>query len=316
MGGWRITKILIPFLIIVLILSFLPGIALAKGRPDDFNPIPAKDVELVKKTTIKGPPSWAGGGKGKEKDEKTATGISGDCFSGNKYAIVIGISNYPGEANDLEYSDDDAQAVLDTLVGVYKFDTVTTLVDGAATASAIESAISTIGEVAGSNDEVVFFFSGHGAKGRANDGDKEKVDEAIVCHEGDNLAYIWDGDLRDWFSGFQTSRIIFIFDTCLAGGMTDLAAEGRVINMASTERGYSYESDTWKHGEFTYYFVVYGMQMGEADVFDHNGDIDTGQSFDVAVEEAFDYAKENCVYDKPTISDNFDDDLLLNHQCS
>ncbi|HEY92528.1 MAG TPA: caspase family protein [Dehalococcoidia bacterium] len=290
--------------------------ALAKGRPDDFKPIPAKDVELVKKTTIKGPPSWAGGGKDKKKDEQAATGISGDCFSGQKYAIVIGISEYPGDANDLEYCDDDARAVENTLLEVYEFDNVITLMDEGATASAIESAINTIGDSAGSDDEVVFFFSGHGAKGRANDGDKEKIDEAIVSHDGDNLVYIWDGHLKDLFSDFETSRIIFVFDTCLAGGMTDLAAEGRVINMASTERGYSYEGDTWEHGEFTYYFIVHGMYMGEADVFDHDGDNTTGQNFDVAVEEAFDYAKENCIYDKPTIRDNFDDDLLLNFKCS
>jgi hypothetical protein len=58
-----------------------------------------------------------------------------------------------------------------------------------------------------------------------------------------------DGQLRDWFAGFETQRIIFIFDSCLAGGMTDLQAPGRVINMACSESGVSYEDDSWQNGQ-------------------------------------------------------------------
>ena len=53
------------------------------------------------------------------------------------------------------------------------------------------------------------------------------------------------------------------------------------------------------------------MGEGEADTYDHEGDGSLGESSDVVVEEAFDYAKANCENDKPTISDNFENDLLL-----
>ena len=76
-------------------------------------------------------------------------------------------------------------------------------------------------------------------------------------------------------------------------------------------RDSSYEGDAWEHGEFTYYFVEEGMLVGKADIYDHDGDDVLPESDDVVVEEAFDYAKANCSYDKPTISDEFADDLLL-----
>jgi len=127
-----------------------------------------------------------------------------------------------------------------------------------------------------------------------------------VAHDGSNLVYIWDGQLRDWFAGFSTTRIIFIFDSCLAGGMTDLRGPGRIINMSCSESGVSYEDDSWQNGQFTYYFVDQGMLSGLADRYDNLPGI-----ADVTIEEAFDYAKANCQMQKPTISDSFSNDLLL-----
>jgi len=172
--------------------------------------------------------------------------------------------------------------------------------------TAIQYAINDTKSKAVAGDEVVFFFSGHGANGKADDGDKEKIDEAIVAHDGSKLVPIWDGELRDWFSGFNTTRIIFIFDSCLAGGMTDLQGTGRIINMACSESEVSYEGSSWQNGQFTYYFVDQGMLGGKADTYDNIAGV-----ADVTVEEAFDYAKANCRMQKPTISDSFSDDLLL-----
>jgi hypothetical protein len=174
--------------------------------------------------------------------------------------------------------------------------------------TAIWDAINVTKSQAVAGDEVVFFFSGHGTNGVANDGDREKMDEGLVSHDGSRLVAIWDGQLRDWFAGFQTSRIIFIFDSCLAGGMTDLQAPGRVINMACSESGVSYEDDSWQNGQFTYFFVDQGMSRSLADRYDHDNN---AASPDVTVEEACDYAKAKCQMQKPTISDSFDDDLLL-----
>jgi len=301
-------RLMIAVLVAVLVLVLIAPAVLAK--PDMSKPLPATDVELVKKVTLHGKSGGGGGGK---PAGGAATGVLGEQLGtgAKKYAIIVGISDYPGTLNDLQYCDDDAEdmyAALTTLYG-YKSSNIHLLLDMGASFAAIQGAINDIKSKAKAGDEVVFFFSGHGTNGVADDGDREKTDEAIVSHDGNqsgSFVAIWDGQLKDWFSGFSTTRIIFIFDSCLAGGMTDLKADGRVINMACSESGLSYEDGSWQNGQFTYYFVDQGMLAGEADTYDNIAGI-----ADVTIEEAFDYAKADCRMQKPTISDSFSNDLLL-----
>ena len=281
-------------------------------KPDKDKPVPATDVVLVKKLTSKGRPASPGG---KPAKGPTATGVLGQQVTGNRYAVVVGISDYPGTVNDLQYCDDDADAMSTALTEVYGFTGVTVLKDSSATRGEILAAIEGLVSKShvGSDDEVVFFFSGHGANGVASDGDDERIDEAIVVCNNENtgLTYIWDGELRDAFSDFATSRIIFIFDSCLAGGMQqDLQGPGRVIAMAAGEKGYSYETDALQNGEFTYYFVEKGILGGKANVHDYDGDGETQQAAQVTVEEAFDYCTSNCRLDRPCVGDYFNQDLL------
>jgi hypothetical protein len=300
--------------LIVLLVVSSSGLLAAKSdnpgigkKPDKQKPVHAIDIELVKKITLKGRPGWAEGGKGGKKKE-SATGQLGEPVSGERYAVVVGISDYPGEGSDLNYADDDANEMYDALTGVYGFTNVTLLMDMDATRSAILTAID---DIPADADEIVFFFSGHGMRGVAEDGDNEKIDEAIVAHNGVQLVPIWDGELREAFAGFTASRIVFIFDSCLSGGMrSDLEGQGRVIAMATTESGLAYESTAWEHGEFSYYFIDEGMFQGEANTHDYDGDSILKEPEQVTTEEAYDYAKANCKYDKPTIGDFFEDDLL------
>ncbi|MDI6602834.1 MAG: hypothetical protein QME57_01800 [Patescibacteria group bacterium] len=97
-------------------------------------------------------------------------------------------------------------------------------------------------------------------------------------------------------SDFQTSRIGFVFDTCRAGRMDDVAANGRVISMATGENQSAYVYSTGEFGEgwFSHYFVNKRMLNGLADVYNHGQRTNSnvlGVGEDV-VEEAFDYAKK------------------------
>ncbi|MBS7631195.1 caspase family protein [Candidatus Bathyarchaeota archaeon] len=269
----------------------------------------ASDVEITPKITVKGPVAM---GKAAKPPKQAATGILGDLVTGEKYAIVIGISDYYGEANDLEYADDDAMDFYNTLIAAYGFsdENIVLLIDGYATRLNILTAVNNLKETITAYDEVVFFYSGHGARGKANDGDREATDEAMVPYECTAESLIWDGQLAALFSGFATSRIIFIFDSCYSGGMTDLKAGGRIVVMACSENGLSYEFESFQNGQFTYYFVEEGIVAGKADIWDHDADGSFGEASDVVVEEAFDYAKANCKYQTPTISDTFTKDLL------
>jgi len=276
-------------------------------KPDPHKPVHATDVVLAKKITLKG---GHGPGAGGPKKVETATGQLGLPWSGTKRAIVVGISDYPGTANDLEYGDDDAEAMTHVLTTVYGFTDVTTITNTSALRSVIMNEIDALRVRTQSNDEVVFFFSGHGMNGIADDGDAEKRDEAICAHDGSQIVPIWDGELKQAFESFLTDRIIFIFDSCLAGGMDDLQEPGRVILMACGETGYSYEGDQWGHGEFTYYLVLKGIDAGLANIHDYDLDTVLSESDQVTAEEAFDYAKANCRYDRPVIDDSFTNDLL------
>jgi len=303
-------KLTIGILVAVLVLVLIAPAVLAK--PDMNKPLPATDVELVKKVTLRGKPGGGGGGK---PAKQAATGALGEQLStgAKKYAIIVGISDYPGTLNDLQYCDDDAEDMYDALITLYGYNpsNIELLLGMNASFTVIRDTIDDIKSKAKADDEVVFFFSGHGTNGVADDGDREKTDEAIAAHNGSNLVAIWDGQLKAWFAGFNTTRIIFIFDSCLAGGMTDLQDTDRVINMACSESGLSYEDGSWGNGQFTYYFVEQGMLAGKADRYDHDEDAAVLEATDVTVEEAFDYAKASCQVQKPTMSDSFSNDLFL-----
>jgi metacaspase-1 len=176
-----------------------------------------------------------------------------------------------------------------------------------ATRASIVTYLDELIPIVNNDDEVVFFFSGHGGRGKANDGDSEVTDECIWVHDGNSkLVPIYDGELAYIFNDIATSRVVFIFDSCYAGGMTDLKKDGRVIVMGSGENSLSYEFSNLNNGELTYYLVDRGMINYLADKYND----DSVKGPDVTVEEAWDYAKSNCSYDAITISDSFTNDLL------
>lgn len=341
-----------------IVLSFF-GAALTSqaapvGKQSDQNrkvpkPIPATNIEVVKK--IFSEDAVKGKDKGKpsspSKTGGAATGILGEQAKGNKYAVVIGICDYPGTNLDLCQSDGDSLHMYKALTELYGYEpkNIWLFKDrGGVTGSAlgnvayniptrdnIYNAIMDIKSYAVSGDEVAFFFSGHGTRGTAMDGDDELTDEGIVVwgsgdDEAGNITYIWDGELRNWFFGFNTTRVAFIFDSCLAGGMNDVAINGRVVNMATGETQSAYVYSTAGEdvdgngtsdgeGVFSRFFVNEGMLRGLADKYDHDKNTMLGEPTDVVVEEAFDYAKANIpsylkARQKPVISDNFVNDLL------
>lgn len=294
------TRILISLLLMALIANafLLPAVI----APND----EALEVEITPKVRVKGP-RGRGGGK---PSFMAATGVLGADPPPHRerWAVIVGISDYAGTANDIEYADDDAIDVLTVLTTVYGYDRKNVLllisdyeVNNAKRENIVE-AINWLRDKEGEGDEVFFFYSGHGARGKADDGDGESIDEAIVPYECTSASLIWDGELMSMFSDFEATRIVFVFDSCYSGGMKDLKGDGRIVTMACSENGLSYEGDAWQNGQFTWYFADQGMLGRLADTFPPDGMI--------TVEEAFDYANANCVSQKPAISDSFENDML------
>jgi Caspase domain len=181
----------------------------------------------------------------------------------DKWAVVIGIADYQGSANDLLYPDDDAMDMYNYLLSKgYPSGHIKLLTNRKATASNIVSAINWMNtQETAATSECVFFYSGHGTTyGGYNDGDDEYTDEAIVSY---NLYMILDGQLRDLFSTYASQKIVFIFDSCFSGGMDDLIGEyteqtynGRVVDTACAEDQLSWDGDSeMSNGVFTYYYM-------------------------------------------------------------
>lgn len=234
-----------------------------------------------------------------------ATGIVSELPAGaSRWAVIIGISDYAGTINDLNYCDDDAQDFYKALTITYGWnpDNIRRLIDGEATKADILNAIDWVEYNEKPGDEVVFFYSGHGSISNYDvDGDGERKDECIVPYEATISSLIWDGDLKDAFADFESTRIMFYFDSCYSGGMTDLEGTGRLVLMACGENQLSLESGAWENGQFTYYFVDLGMRNKMADI---------NQDLKVTFEEAFDFAKANCRRQTPTANDGFTNDML------
>lgn len=225
-----------------------------------------------------------------------------------KLALVIGISDYSGTSSDLNYCDDDAYEVYNTLVNVYGFpsNNIVLLIDSDATDANIRAGIDWLISNSGPDSIVVFAYSGHGSRSNTDvDGDGERADECIIPWE---LSRIWDGELANLFSQLTSNKVWISFDSCYAGGMNDpgITGPGKVVTMACAENELSYESSSIENGYYTYLMVELGMRQGKADA---NAD------GIVTVEEAFTYCKnEMPKYNrrqKPQMSDGVSGDLQL-----
>ena len=87
--------------------------------------------------------------------------ISESFDSKTGYAIIIGISDYPGSSYDLSFCDDDALGVYHMLIDDYNFElsNIIYLSDSKATKEAINLAFDNISTRIDSNDLFIFLFS-------------------------------------------------------------------------------------------------------------------------------------------------------------
>jgi len=194
---------------------------------------------------------------GKAKDTATVTVNNGGGGGGgdgiiNKYALVIGISDYEGTANDLQYCDDDAMDWQNFLKG--EGYAVTILTDREATAANIESKLTQLLANEDADDYVVFAYSGHGTSYQGYGS----------CIVSTDLYYMTHGYFESAFDTADSHHIYFAFDACKIGGFQGLIQTNRVGAFASNTK-YSYDGDsTMKNGVFTYY------QMAGWDNYNYN----------------------------------------------
>ena len=206
-------------------------------------------------------------------------------------AIIVGISDYASSyVNDLDYCDDDASDWYNHLnsIGydcrVYGDNHPSHYPswEDYGTEENVRDAIQSLSTITGSGDTVCFITAGHGG---------DKWFKQFLCMYDYNpyhdLGRYKENEIADDFENFANGvKLFFFFDNCHSGGiLPSLAsmnnAEYIYCAVACGEDGFAIENDTLMNGYWTYYFLEYAW-------IDHySGDSDT------ALEDIFDYAKEN-----------------------
>lgn len=159
----------------------------------------------------------------------------------HKYAYIVGISDYDGTANDLQFCDDDAQAMRSWLQA--EGFTCNMDIDGQATANDIIAGIQWLIDNASPGDEVAFSYSGHGM--RSSEG------SAIISSD---LYYIPHGYLMSYFNAVDCTKKLVAIDACVIGDFHSDVDNGTFMATASNRKN-SYDAPDLQHGAWTYYWL-------------------------------------------------------------
>jgi hypothetical protein len=160
----------------------------------------------------------------------------------HKYAYIVGISDYEGTANDLNYCDDDAQDMRAYFQG--EGFTIRMDVDRSATAQAIVDGLDWLAASAVPGDEIAFCYSGHGNK-FSGDG------SSIISTD---LYYIPHDYVMGIINSANCTKVLVTLDACKIGDFLSAGNTGSFIATASTST-LSYDAPDLQNGAWTYYFL-------------------------------------------------------------
>jgi hypothetical protein len=225
--------------------------------------------------------------KGKSNDDALdiTPKVGGDGIV-KKWALCIGIADYEGTSNDLQYCDDDAIDWKNFLQG--KGYTVTILLDSQATATNIDNAINQLLASEDGDDYVVFTYSGHGTR-------YGRYGSCIVSHDMYLMTNSW---FVSKFSSADSQHIYFTFDACQIGDFQKAVITNRLGAFASNKQ-YSYDGDaTMQNGVFTYYQME---GWGKYTTFE--------QDSAYAVQKMKEWAKKYAIRVDPFYLDKFSGDM-------
>jgi hypothetical protein len=145
-----------------------------------------------------------------------------------KRAVCVGINDYSArsDCSNLNGARPDAEAWAQCLSDGFDFDPakVTVLKDGAASRSAVMSAIGNMLKQSDAGDVACFFFSGHGGRDQSSDGSTWV--ESICC--ADEGGDITNSDFDTFAASLQPSYVNFtlVLDSCHSGGAFDAITPG------------------------------------------------------------------------------------------
>ncbi len=159
----------------------------------------------------------------------------------HKYAYIVGISDYEGTANDLQFCDDDALAMKSWLQS--QGFTCRMDLDLNATGANITAGLQWLIDNADPGDEVAFCYSGHGGRSTAG--------SAIISAD---LYYVTHGYVMSYFNAANCTKKLVTLDACVIGDFHTDVVDGTFMATAS-DRKNSYDAPTLGHGAWTYYWL-------------------------------------------------------------
>ena len=162
----------------------------------------------------------------------------------DRYAIVVGIGDYPEESGwNRIHGDRDVELVTGMLVrNGFAGENIIRLTDAGATKEAIRNAFMSLSGRIKSGDRVYVHFSGHGQQMTDTDGDEEDgLDEAFVPydamkeysageyegenHISDDELYLWLSDIAD--AAGDAGHVLVVIDACHSGDATRGFGDGQ-----------------------------------------------------------------------------------------
>lgn len=157
------------------------------------------------------------------------------------YLVSVGISDYPGTANDLILPVKDASAIYE-LYRKNKNSELVLLTDKQATRESILSKARALFQKANKQDIVILFFSGHGNPG------------GLVAYDN----YLSNNDIRNLFSHCKASNKMVFADACYAGNLREHKRAAApdpgnsvMLFLSSRDNEISIENPRMKNGIFT-----------------------------------------------------------------
>ncbi len=186
------------------------------------------------------------------------------------FAISVGVADYGGNANDLDYTDTDAAKIYEKLaeLGVLRQESIL-LTNQEATLDEFRAAFQRVAAQAGPDDMFLLFFSGHGVQHEDADdaAELDGRDEYLVFGDGEELS---DDDLAAMFATVNAGTTMVVLDACFSGGFErDLITRPNMMGLFSSEEDLtSLVASEFSAGGYLSRFFADGL-AGQAD---DNGD--------------------------------------------
>lgn len=179
------------------------------------------------------------------------------------YAVMVGISDYPGSGNDLPLTAEDARKLQQALQrqGTLAPESVT-LIDAQATRAGLRAAFQRVAAAAGPDDLFLFFYSGHGnqVRSQVSATEPDGKNETIEMVDG----AITDDELNTMFQQVRSNTALLILDSCFSGGFArDVVSRPGVMGLFSSEEDLtSSVAEKFQAGGFLSHFIQTGFEGG------------------------------------------------------